>query len=130
MKRIMVGQVTIAPEAVARLRSDEVLVFDWVHIAVCCAAAAEVSPPAVPLGVSPARQRMCRRPAIFRAGRTPTGPRIPTWPRAAHWSESSQRVRKFTPCLPDDFGLRSILGQADDVSDHASPLLTRTGGTR
>ena len=119
MKRIMVGQVTIAPETVAGLRTDEVPVFAWVRIAVCCAGAAEVSSRAVPLACHRLGS-VCAAPSEPRAGRTPTGPRIPTWPRAAHWSESSQRVRKFTPCLPDDFGLRSILGQADYVSDHAS----------
>src|SRR5215204_5338876 len=47
-RRTMVGQVTVAPEAMARLRSDEVLVFDWVHIAICCAGAGEVSLHSVP----------------------------------------------------------------------------------
>jgi hypothetical protein len=44
----MVGQATVTLEAVARLRPDEGLVFDWVHIAFCCSGAREVSIHAVP----------------------------------------------------------------------------------
>jgi hypothetical protein len=127
MKKIMVGQVTVDRGGIAFRRSPGLRL--GAHRRLLCRRRRGV-PARRPTGVSPARQCMGRRLAIPRAGRTPTGPRIPTWPRTAHWSESSQRVRKFTPCLPDDFGLRSILGHADDVSDHASPLLTRTGGTR
>jgi hypothetical protein len=130
MKKIMVGQVNIAPETVAGLRSDEVPVFAWVRIAVCCAGAAEVSLHAVPL-------------ACHRLGSDVPPPSDPPGRAYAHRSAyphlAARRTlvgvrgrcaRRFTPDLPDDFGLRSIFGQADDVSDHASPLLTRTGGTR
>ena len=96
MKKIMVGQVNIAPETVAGLRSDEVPVFAWVRIAVCCAGAAEVSSHAVPLA--------CHRlgsdvppPSDPPGSAYPHRSAFPTWPRAAHWSESVAGAREGSP---------------------------------
>jgi hypothetical protein len=127
----MVGQVTVTPEAMARLRSDEVLVFDWVHIAICCAGAGEVSLHSVPAqrvaGSSAYVSMRSDPPSRVYAHRT-------AYPHLAGRHTlvgvRGRRLRRFTADLPDDFGLRSIFGRADDASDRAFPLRSGKGNSR
>jgi hypothetical protein len=117
----MVGQATVALDAVARLRPDEVLVFDWVHIAFCCAAAGEVSLHALPV------RRVTGSPRYLPLTSDPPGvvyAHRAAYPHLAARKTSvgveGRRVRRFTSDLPDDFGLRCILGWADPAP-HPGP---------
>ena len=117
----MVGQATVTLEAVARLRPDEVLVFDWVHIAFCCAGAGEVSLHAVPARRVTGSQRYLPLtsdpPGLVYAHRA-------AYPHLAGRSTSvgvhGRHVRRFTSDLPVDFGLRCILGLAEPMA-HPGP---------
>ena len=113
----MGGQATVAPEALARLQDDEVLVFDWVHVAFCCAGAGEVSLHAVPF------RRVSRSSAYLPLTSDPPGlvyAHRAAYPHLASRTTSigvrGRRLRTFTSDLPQDFGLRSILGRADPGS--------------
>jgi len=117
----MVGQATVTLEAVARLRPDEVLVFDWVHIAFCCAGAGEVSLHALPARRVTDSQKYLpltsEPPGLVYAHRA-------AYPHLAARSTSvgvqGRHVRRFTSDLPDDFGLRCILGLAEPRA-HSGP---------
>jgi hypothetical protein len=116
------GQVRLTEAAQKELRPGEALVFDWHRLAICCAAAGEVS---------------LRRTTLTEVERS--GALVPLADKetpvfanrrayahlAGHDIEVNCRrrlgLRHFTSSLPPDFGLRSVLGRppADPVSGGA-----------
>ena len=104
--------IRLTSQAQAELRPDEVLVFDWHRVAICCACAGEVS---------------LRRAARDRVEGSPTFRRIPAGgaevyahrqafphlvgrPITIHCRRTFG-VRRFASDLPPDFGLRASLGR-------------------
>jgi hypothetical protein len=105
--------VRLTPQATRELRADEALVFDWVRVAMCCAAAGEVV-----LRRTTARE-------IARAGRFVPLDRAEGLPVFAHRlaygllaeqdilidCRKALGIRRFTHDLPADFGLRAVFGR-------------------
>ena len=112
------GSVRLTPAAIDDLRDDEALLFDWHTIAICCAAAGDVS---------------LRRTTRAEVERSRSFVRMPGEQPAAVYAHRrayshlagrpitvdcrrSLGMRRFTSDLPVDFGLRSILGRAPAVN--------------
>ena len=107
--------VRLTPAAVDELRQDEALVFDWHTIAICCAAAGDLS---------------LRRTTTTEIERSHSFVKMPGPDHGApiyahrraypHLAEQSITVdcrrsfgmRRFTSDLPTDFGLRSVFDRA------------------
>jgi len=106
--------IRLSPRARAVLGPDEVLVFDWHRVAICCATLGETSLRAMPrarLAGSPGRR--------FRPMDSDPPDAVVAHERAyqhlagqdvAVDSRSVLGVRIFTTDLPADFGLRASLG--------------------
>ena len=111
--------VRVSARAKAELRPAEVLVFDWVRLAMCCAVAGEIS-----LRCTTGREAQGSRAFV----RLPTedGGSLVFAHRRVHPLLVGHRVevdcrrrlgvRSFSSSLPPDLGLRSSFGRA------ASPL--------
>ena len=108
-------RVHLTPSARQLLRPDEVLVFEWHRLAVCCAGAGETS-----LSVmkeKPARKR--RGLVRLKTGAEDYPPVYAAraiFPHLAGWeirinARKVLGIRFFTTDLPQDFGLRSIFGR-------------------
>jgi hypothetical protein len=112
-----VAVITVDERAVRELRPDEVLVFDWHHVAICCAGAGEISLRAVPGGAVAGSSTYRRLPA------TPSGDgaaavyahrqAYPHLARRDVTVDCRRRLglRWFRSDLPADFGLRASLGR-------------------
>jgi hypothetical protein len=127
----MSGQATVTIEAVARLRPDEVLVFDWIHIAFCCAGAGEVSLHAVPArritGSSRYLPLRSDPPDLVYAHRA-AFPHLAG--RTTRIGVAGRRLRRFTSDLPHDFGLRCILGRTESVPQPEPRVVPEWRGVR
>ena len=93
------------------LREDEALVFDWYRVAICCAAAGEVS----------LRRDSGRRLAASQSFRRLDGD-IPVFAHRMAYPHLADRevtvdcrrlarMRHFVSDLPSDFGLRASMGR-------------------
>jgi hypothetical protein len=120
--RVRGAEVRLTENARQELRPGEALVFDWHRLAICCAAAGEVS---------------LRRTTLTEVGRsgalvpladveTPVFANRHAYAHlAGHDIEVDCRrrfgLRHFTSSLPADFGLRSVFGRqpADPISGGA-----------
>ena len=105
--------VLLTPAAIDDLRDDEALVFDWHTIAICCAAAGDVS------------LRRTTQSEVERSGsfvRITGEQAAPVYAHRRAYPHLAGRpitvdcrrslgMRRFTSDLPADFGLRSILGR-------------------
>jgi hypothetical protein len=99
--------------AQAALNDDEALVFDWHRVAICCAAAGEVSLR------RDSHARLERSPAfrpLAHDGETPVYAHRMAYPHLAHREVTidCRRLagfRRFVSDLPPDFGLRASLGR-------------------
>jgi hypothetical protein len=106
----MVHATDAAREA---LRKEEALVFDWHRVAICCAAAGEVSLR------RDSHARLERSPAfrpLAHDGETPVYAHRMAYPHLAHREVTidCRRLagfRRFVSDLPPDFGLRASLGR-------------------
>ena len=116
------AEVRLTEDARRELRAGEALVFDWHRLAICCAAAGEVS------------LRRTTLTEVERSGalvlladeETPVFASRRAYAHlAGHDIEVDCRrrlgLRHFTSSLPPDFGLRSVFGRpsADPVSGGA-----------
>ena len=106
----------LTERARGELRPGEALVFDWHRVAICCAAAGEVS-------LRRTTERELERSPRLRRLSEPGGPPVFAHPRAyAHLAgrpleiDCKRRLgmRFFTSDLPPDFGLRAVLGRVPD----------------
>src|SRR5664280_2721860 len=111
--RRQVAVITVQAAAQRELRSDEVLVFDWHHVAICCAGAGETSLHAAP-GKSIAGSSTYRL--------LPGDPVAPVYAHRQAYPHLVDRDvtidarrlfgrRQFRSNLPSDFGLRASLGR-------------------
>lgn len=113
--------VTLTTQAKHELRPGEALVFDWHRLAICCAAAGEVS-------LRRTTDAEIRRSGAF----VPLGePTTPVYAHRRAYSHLFDRtievdcrhrlgLRHFTSDLPGDFGLRAVFGRPTaDVSGGA-----------
>ena len=102
------------------LRPDEVLVFDWHRLAVCCAGAGETS-------LSVVKEESARK----RTGLVRLQAEAPVYAARAIAPHLAGRkitldarkligIRSFTSDLPKDFGLRSIFGRLP-AEDRTAP---------
>lgn len=103
--------VVATSAARSALRDDEVLVFDWHRVALCCAAAGEVS----------LRRDSGKRLAASRSFRRLEGD-VPAYAHRMAYPHLAGRdvtidchriigIRRFVSDLPPDFGLRASLGR-------------------
>ena len=108
--------ITLTERARAALRPGEVLVVDWHRVAICCAAAGEISLHPVP------RARLGGR--TFRPARSDPPGAVAVHERALPYLAGRDvtvdcgtrlRVRCFTSDLPTDFGLRASLGRLPEA---------------
>ena len=109
----------VTERAREELRAGEALVFDWHRVAICCAAAGEVTLRRTT--VDEARRRGFR--PLTANGDPPLYAHPRAYPHLAGRSfavDCKRRlgVRRFTSNLPADFGLRAVLGRlpADSIS--------------
>jgi hypothetical protein len=107
--------IHLTPRARNELQEDEVLVFDWHRVAICCASAGEVSLRRAPRGTVESK-------ATYRPLPSDGGDRVFVHRMAMpHLARRDVKVdcrricgvRRFRSDLPPDFGLRAVLGRAD-----------------
>ena len=107
--------IHLTPQARSELREDEVLVFDWHRVAICCACAGEVS-------LRRAPRRSVEGRAVYRPLRGEPGVAVFAHRMAVpHLARREVTVdcrrmlgvRRFSTDLPPDFGLRAVFGRAD-----------------
>jgi hypothetical protein len=106
----------LTERALGELRPGEALVFDWHRVAICCAAAGEVS-------LRRTTEREVERSRSLR--RLSDAGEPPVFAHARAYSHLAGRqltidcrrrlgMRFFTSDLPPDFGLRAVLGRLPD----------------
>jgi hypothetical protein len=103
--------VELTERALEELRPGEALVFDWHRVAICCAAAGEVS-----LRRTTAREIERTSRFVPLSDSNPVYAHRRVYPHLAGRSvEVDCRrllgVRRFTANLPSDFGLRAVFGR-------------------
>lgn len=109
--------VHISAQATDALGDDEVLVFDWHRVAICCASAGEVSLRSAP------RARM-----EAAAGYRRLDGSAPVFAHRFAYVHLAARdvavdcrrtlgIRRFTSDLPADFGLRASLGRVPPLKE-------------
>jgi hypothetical protein len=106
----------LTERARGELRPDEALVFDWHRVAICCAAAGEVS-------LRKTSRREVEQSPRLRKLSAAGEPPVFAHPRAyQHLAGRELRIdckrrlgmRFFSSNLPPDFGLRAVLGRVPD----------------
>ena len=115
--------IHLTPEARSELRGDEVLVFDWHRVAICCACAGEVSLRRAPR--STVAHKATYRPLPSDGGDRVFAHRMAV-PHLARRDVNvdcrrTLGVRRFRSDLPPDFGLRAVLGRAGAETGEGSP---------
>ena len=98
------------------LRPDEVLVFEWHRLAVCCAGAGETSLSVMKEKTARKRKGLVRLRPNDADEEPPVYAARAIFPHVAGWEIKIDArkvfgVRFFTSDLPRDFGLRSIFGR-------------------
>jgi hypothetical protein len=107
--------IHLTPYARSQLRGDEVLVFDWHRVAICCACAGEIS-------LRRAPRATVDRKASYRPLPSDGGRVFAHRMAVPHLARRDVNVdcrrtfgmRRFRSNLPPDFGLRAVLGRAPD----------------
>lgn len=103
--------VELTERALEELRPGEALVFDWHRVAICCAAAGEVS-----LRRTSTREAGRERKFVPLSDSAPVYAHRRVYPHLVNRSvEVDCRrllgVRRFRANLPSDFGLRAVFGR-------------------
>jgi hypothetical protein len=108
-----VAVIHLTADARSELRGDEVLVFDWHRVAICCACAGEIS-------LRRAPRSTVEDKAAYRPLPSDGGPVFAHRMAAPHLARRDVNVdcrrtlgvRRFRSDLPPDFGLRAVFGRA------------------
>ena len=108
--------IHLTPQARTELRGDEALVFDWHRVAICCAAAGEVSLRRAPRDTVEGNPSF--RPLPGEAGMPVYAHRMAV-PHLARRDVTigcrrTLGVRRFRSDLPPDFGLRAVFGRLEE----------------
>jgi hypothetical protein len=115
--------IHLTPQARTELRGDEALVFDWHRVAICCAAAGEVSlrhaprdsvednPSFRPLPTDGPERVYAHRMAVPHLARR----------EVTIDCRRTLRMRRFRSDLPPDFGLRAVLGRVPEPTPGGNP---------
>jgi hypothetical protein len=103
--------VHLTPAARELLRPDEGLVLDWHRMAICCAGAGEMS--LYPMKEEKARRR---KGLVRLKGEAPIYAARAIFPHLAGRevvvdARKTLGMRRFVSDLPDDFGLRAVMGR-------------------
>jgi hypothetical protein len=107
--------IQLTPHARTELGADEVLVFEWHRVGICCATAGEVS-------LRPASRERIESSRWYRPLPSNEGTRIFAHHMAVpHLARRDVTidcrrtlgVRRFRSDLPPDFGLRAVFGRAE-----------------
>jgi hypothetical protein len=98
------------PQARQLLRPEEALVFDWHRMAICCAGAGEMS-----LYAMDEKKARGRKGLVRLKGEDPIYAARAIVPHLAVReviidARRTFGIRRFTSNLPEDFGLRAIMG--------------------
>jgi hypothetical protein len=108
--------IHLTQQARRELRGDEVLVFEWHRIAICCACAGEVSLRRAPR--SSVEGRDTYRPLPSEGGAAVFAHRM-AMPHLARRDVTvdcrrTLGLRRFRSDLPPDFGLRAVFGRVGE----------------
>jgi hypothetical protein len=108
--------IHLTREARSELGREEVLVFDWHQVPICCACAGEISLRRAPRASVENKQSYRRLPSD---GEGRVFAHRMAVPHLAHRDvnvDCRRRfgLRRFSSDLPSDFGLRAVLGRAGD----------------
>jgi hypothetical protein len=108
--------IHLTPQARRELEGDEALVFDWHRIAICCAAAGDVSLRRAPR--STVERHAAYRPLPAEHGASVFAHRMAVPHLAGRDVTVDCRrtlgMRRFSSNLPPDFGLRAVFGRAGE----------------
>jgi hypothetical protein len=118
----MTALIQCTDPARTALRDGEALVFDWHRVAICCAAAGEVSLRCEPCA------RVKRSPHFRALSADPATPVYAHRQAYPHLVDRSVTIdlrrrfgmRRFVSDLPPDFGLRACLGRLPEPSPTAA----------
>ena len=110
--------IHVTSQARTELKRDEALVFDWHRVAICCAVAGEVSLRPTPR--DRVEDNRWYRPLPSEEGTRVFAHRmaVPHLARREVTIDCRRTlgVRRFRSDLPDDFGLRAVLGRVESTS--------------
>jgi hypothetical protein len=115
--------VRVTQQATDSLRPGEVLVFDWHRIAICCAAAGEVSlrvGSRERIGASDAFHPLTSAPAAVVYAHRLAVPHLASRDITID-CRTRLGLRRFRSDLPQDFGLRAALGRLPASSAKEEP---------
>ncbi len=106
-----VTKLHLTPRARELLRPDEVLIFEWYRLAICCAGAGETS-----ISVMKETSARKRRGLVRLESEAPVYAARAIAPHLAGRGITLDArklfgIRSFSSDLPGDFGLRSIFGR-------------------
>jgi hypothetical protein len=108
--------IHLTPQASTELRGDEALVFDWHRVAICCAAAGEVSLRRAPRDTVEDDPSFRPLPSDEHARVYAHRMAVPHLARRDVTIDCRRTLglRRFRSDLPPDFGLRAVLGRAGE----------------
>jgi hypothetical protein len=116
--------VRVTQQAADSLRPGEVLVFDWHRVAICCASAGEVSLRTAPrdrIDASDAFHPLASDPAAVVYAHRLAVPHLAVRDITVDCRRPLLGIRRFHSDLPQDFGLRAVLGRLPASSAKEEP---------
>jgi hypothetical protein len=107
--------IHLTPQARTELREDEALVFDWHRVAICCAAAGEVSLRRAPRTMVEDSRSLVPLPSDRGTRVYAHRMAVPHLARRDVTIDCRRTLgmRRFRSDLPPDFGLRAVFGRAE-----------------
>jgi hypothetical protein len=108
--------IHLTPQARTELREDEALVFDWHRVAICCAAAGEVSLRRAPRTMVEDSRSLVPLPSDRGTRVYAHRMAVPHLARRDVTIDCRRTLgmRRFRSDLPPDFGLRAVLGRVPE----------------